>query len=105
MSCIGREAYLDLLNDMVEAVPPYLGRIRAAIETANGADLDHQAHAMRGMVSYFGCVGLTRRLHALRGTLPAADQAAAIHAELDALWRQSHAAIKEWERTLPEFNR
>lgn len=102
---IGVVDYLDLLGDVIADVPGQLDQIRAAIEQGDELHLKARAHALRGLVAYFGCVGMSGRLAELErqeGIAP--GQAAAIHAELDDLWQQSLSALKTWEKSLPGFS-
>jgi hypothetical protein len=101
---IGVVDYLDLLGDVIEDVPVQLGQIQAAIEQGDMVHLKARAHALRGLVAYFGCVAMTARLADLErqdNILP--GQAAATHAELQDLWHQSLAALRAWEKSLPDF--
>ena len=63
-----------------------------------------RAHGLRGVLAYFGCVAVTKRLAQLetQECVPP-EQAAGIHAELLDLWEQSLAALAEWEKSVPDF--
>jgi hypothetical protein len=105
---LGLESYLDLLDGVIQSVPDYLTNIHTDILTGNHQNLDHNTHALRGMLSYFGCIALCTRLDDFRitksnPTSPPAEQAGAIHAGLMALWEATFSAIKAWEKTVPEF--
>lgn len=101
---IGIADYLDLLNDVIRDVPSHLENIRIAIRDGNTREFKNLAHTFRGMISHFGCIAMTARLAQLEhyeSIVP--NQAAAIHAELQALWGQSLAALKDWEKSVPNF--
>ena len=101
---LGYDDYLDLLSDVIRDVPGHLDAVRAANLAGNPADVSSRVHSFRGMVSYFGCIALTGRLAELeRQPAIAPTQAAAIHAELQDLWDRSLAAIKDWEKSVPDF--
>ena len=101
---LGRGDYLDLLNDVIQSVPLQLERIRSAIEDGRANQLAATAHELRGMLLYFGCDAMTRRLDPLENqpVIPPAE-ATAIHAQLLSIWQQSLAAIKLWEESVPDF--
>ena len=101
---LGKDDYLDLLNDVMLSVPVRLERIRVAIEDEDAKQLAATAHELRGMLLYFGCDAMTRRLDPLeqQPVVPPAE-ADAIHADLLSIWQQSLAAIKLWEQSVPEF--
>lgn len=101
---IGYEDYLDLLGDIISDVPKHLELVRDAIQAGNPKDVSSRAHSFRGMISYYGCAALMARLTVLdhHPDVPA-DQADAIFTELQTLWNQTLAAIKEWEKSVPEF--
>jgi HPt (histidine-containing phosphotransfer) domain-containing protein len=101
---IGIDDYRELLGDVVIEVPQQLEQIREAIQQGDAVTLKARAHGLRGLLAYFGCVAMTRRLAHLEtqaGVAPA--QADATHAELQALWEQSLAALAEWEKSVPDF--
>jgi hypothetical protein len=102
---IGREDYLDILNDVTRDIPSHLERIRDAIATGDTIERKSRLHSTRGMISYFGCVVLMTRLFQIehQETIPT-DQADTIHGELHTLWEKSLAALKDWEMTVPEFS-
>lgn len=100
----GHADYLDLLGDVIHDVPGHLERLRTAISAGNPGEIRAAAHSLRGMLSYFGCVALTTRLADFEHqTAIPPEQAAPIHAELSGLWEKTLAAIKEWEKTVPDF--
>ncbi len=101
---LGYEDYLDLLGDVIRDVPGHLESIHTAILAGNSADVSTRVHSFRGMVSYFGCIALTGRLAELeRQPAIAPTEAAAIHTELQDLWDRSLAALKDWEKSVPDF--
>jgi HPt (histidine-containing phosphotransfer) domain-containing protein len=101
---IGYDDYLELLGDVIHDVPGHLDRIRASIEAGDSAAVKSRVHSFRGMVSYFGCIALTDRLAVMEHHPEIApDQAATIHSELQNLWDRSLAAIKDWEKSVPDF--
>lgn len=101
---IGYDDYIDLLGDAVTDVTVHLAAIQAAIQQGNQADLRARSHSLRGMLSYFGCTAMTTRLKLLEeNTALTPPQAALMHAELETMWVKSLAAIKAWEKTVPEF--
>lgn len=101
---IGRMDYLDLLGDVMRDVPLHLESIRSAIQEGDITELQARAHNLRGMISYFGCAAMAARLARLElHETIAPDQARAVHTELQSIWEQSLAAIKQWEKTIPEF--
>jgi hypothetical protein len=103
---IGYDDYIDLLGDAVTDVTLHLTAIQAAIQQGNQAELRARSHSLRGMLSYFGCIAMTSRLKLLEeNTSLTPPQAALMHAELEAMWVKSLAAIKAWEKTVPEFAR
>ncbi len=101
---IGYDDYLDLLSDVVRDVPRHLEGIRASIDAGNSTDVRSRLHSFRGMISYFGCIALTDRLAGMEQhpEIPP-DQAVGIHSELQSLWDRSLAAIKDWEKSVPDF--
>lgn len=100
----GISAYHELIADVVADVPTHLAGIRAAIEESSYSELRTRAHSCRGMLSNFGCIGMTARLARFEHeTLTPAAQAADIHTELETLWQRTLAAIRCWETTVPEF--
>jgi len=101
---LGRGDYLDLLNDVIQSVPVQLERIRAAIADGRAKRVSATAHELRGMLLYFGCDAMTRRLDPLENqpAIPPGE-AATIHADLLSIWQQSLAAIKRWEQSVPDF--
>jgi len=101
---IGYDDYLDILNDVIRDVPNHLEGIRTSFRAGNSAEVGSRLHSFRGMISYFGCAALTHRLAELElHPLVPQDQADAIHAELQDLWDRSLAAIKDWEKSAPDF--
>lgn len=104
LAVIGYPDYLELLGDLVREVPEQLTKLKRAIEQQSKDDLKTTAHSMLGILAYFGCLAMARRLAALEhGELPPASQAAAVELDLRGLWEASLAAIKEWEKSVPEF--
>lgn len=103
---IGYDDYIDLLCDAIQDVTVHLTAIQAAIQQGNQSDLRARSHSLRGMLSYFGCIAMTSRLKLLEQNLALTPpQAAMIHTELETLWVNSLAAIKVWEKTVPDFAR
>ena len=101
---LGYDDFRELLSDVIRDVPGHLESFRAAIHAGNPADVSSRVHTFRGMVSYFGCIALTGRLAELEHhPAIAPTEAPAIHAELQDLWNRSLAAIKNWEKSVPEF--
>ena len=106
LTVLGPDDFLELLGDVVQDVPGYLENIHSAIRDNNLVELKSCSHSMRGMLANFGCIGMTAYLHQLeyeRVVTP--DLADSTHAELQDLWDRSMAAIKEWEKTVPDFVR
>lgn len=100
---LGYADYLDLLGDVVRDVPGHLDSIRSAILAGNSAEVSTRIHSLRGMVSYFGCIGLTGRLAELEHQPAIAPTAAAvIHTELPELWDRRLAALKNWQKSVPD---
>ncbi len=104
LAFIGLEDFLDILGDVVRDVPGCLENIRSAIHASDTAALKARAHSLRGMLANFGCIAMTARLARIEH-LDSIDpaEAGAVHEELQQLWEKSHAAIKEWEKSVPEF--
>jgi len=103
---LGPVAYDEILNDAIHQIPIYLAQINDAIIDGNAPRLNASAHRIRGTLLTFGCIAMSERCDCLelhKNVTP--DHAAAIHAELLALWNQSLAAIREWEKSVPEFAR
>ncbi len=101
---IGFADYHELLADVIRDSPAYLDAIRDAIRDGDLEKLKTKTHSLRGMISFFGCIGMTSKLARLgECSSVAPDRAAAIHAELLSLWEASLAAIEEWETCVPEF--
>ena len=101
---LGAAAYRDILGDATRLLPAYLAAIRDSIAENDVAKLNASAHKARGTLLTFGCAAMTKKcdeLEILKTLIP--NQALAIHAELEALWQQTLAAIKQWERSVPEF--
>ncbi|MES2924315.1 MAG: response regulator [Verrucomicrobiota bacterium] len=104
LAAIGLEDFHDLLGDVIQDIPAHLEKIRTAIHADDTPELKARAHTFRGMIANYGCIALAERLTRLEyhdPLIPA--QAAAIQAELQDLWDSSLAAIKEWEKSVPEF--
>ncbi len=102
---LGREDFSELLEDMRNDVPKYLALIHSAMQAGDGEGSSAAAHSCRGMLSYFGCVALNVRLTTIeKFDSVSPSQATPIFDELTELWAESLAAIKEWERGVPEFN-
>jgi HPt (histidine-containing phosphotransfer) domain-containing protein len=100
----GNSAYHELIADVVADVPTHLSGIRAALEDRSSTELRAKAHSCRGMLSNFGCIGMTARLARFEHeSLPPPTEAATIHAELETLWQRTLTAIRGWETTVPEF--
>lgn len=101
---IGYEDYLDLLADITRDVPVHLEAIRAAVHAGNPEEFSSRVHSFRGMICYLGCIVLTRRLTEMEFHQRfAPDQHAAVHSELQDLWDRSLSAIKDWEKSVPDF--
>ena len=75
---LGIDDYVEMLGDLMREVPEQLEQIRIAIEQGNLEDCREHAHSMRGILGYFGCVTMTRRLASLesRTSLMPEDAAA-----------------------------
>lgn len=102
---LGLADYLDLLGDVIQDVPGHLEMIHSAIRDNDVPALNARAHSMRGMLANFGCIGMTGFLHRLEYDGPVPPEFAdTVHTELEILWQQSLAAIKEWETSVPEFS-
>lgn len=101
---IGYDDYIDLLGDVIRDVATHLVSIQTAIQQGNLVDLRARSHSLRGMLSYFGCIAMTARLKVLEESSSLTPpQAAAIHGELQSLWDQSLTAIRNWEKSVPNF--
>jgi HPt (histidine-containing phosphotransfer) domain-containing protein len=102
---IGYDEYLELYADLLQEVPLQLEQIRAAIQQDDTLERKNIAHALRGILAYFGCAAMSARLAELEvpATVTPPDQATAIHTELLALWETSLAAIQHWEKSVPGF--
>lgn len=101
---IGVADYLELLGEVIEDVPVQLAQIRDSIQQGNVPQVKARTHGLRGLVAYFGCVAMTARLACLENQDQCSpEQASAIHLELQALWQQSLAALREWEKSLPGY--
>ena len=101
---LGGDDYRELLGDLIREVPEQLDRMRTAIAAGDVAECRQRAHSLRGILGYFGCVVMTARLGALESrdaVMP--EEAATIHADFQDLWHNSLAAIREWEKSVPEF--
>jgi len=99
---IGVADYLELLGDVIKDVPVQLESIRSAIAEEDLSRLKARTHGLRGLLAYFGCIGMTGRLAELESqTSVLPEQSAVIHAELQDLWQRSLAALKQWEKSLP----
>lgn len=103
---LGPLAYDEILNDAIHQIPIYLAQIKAAIMDGNAQQLKACAHRIRGTLLTFGCVAMGAHCSRLEfHTSVTSDQAATIHSELLSLWNQSLAAIRVWEKSVPEFAR
>ena len=104
LAILGIEDFHDILGDVVRDVPGCLKSLRAAIRAGDIATLKARAHSLRGMLANFGCVAMTARLARIEH-LESIDptEADAVQTELQQLWDQSLAAIKAWEKSVPEF--
>jgi HPt (histidine-containing phosphotransfer) domain-containing protein len=101
---IGIDDYRELLGDVAIEAPQRLGQIRDAFQQGDSAMLKDRAHGLRGLLAYFGCVAVTKRLAQLETQeIVPPEQAASTHAELLDLWEQSLAALAEWEKSVPDF--
>ena len=104
LAILGIEDFHEILGDVVRDVPGCLDNLRAAIHAGDIAALKARAHSLRGMLGNFGCVAMTARLariEHIESIDPA--EADAVQTELQQLWEQSVAAIKAWEKAVPEF--
>lgn len=101
---LGAADYHDLFGDVTGSVPDRIQRIGAAIQAGNAKQLRADAHELRGMLLYFGCEAMTRRLNLLElPPSPATAEAGAIQEQLLELWQQSLAAIQQWQQSVPEL--
>jgi len=101
---LGVDDYVEMLGDLIGEVPEQLDRMRDAIQSGDIADCRQAAHSLRGILGYFGCVAMTARLGQLEGRPSlAAEEAPTIHAEFQSLWSASLAAIRQWEKSVPDF--
>jgi len=101
---LGLDDYVEMLGDVMGEVPEQLERIRSSIEQGDFADCRQAAHSLRGILGYFGCAAMTTRLGQLEGRQSfAPEEAATIHAEFQTLWSASLAAIRQWEKSIPDF--
>ena len=101
---LGAEVYHEILNDAMPQISELIASIRDAIAANDPAMLNHAAHKACGTLLTFGCTALAQRCQSLESLNPVIpSQAASIHAELESLWSQSLAAIKQWELSVPEF--
>lgn len=101
---LGIADYRELLGDVLREVPEQLVNIRDFIRQGDSVQRKQCAHSLRGILGYFGCVAMTARftqVEAEETIMP--EQADAIYAELETLWQNSLAAIREWEKSVPEF--
>ena len=101
---LGIDDYLEMLGDLMREVPAQLTRLRSAIEQGNSDDCKQCAHMMRGILGYFGCVAMTDKLASLENqpNLPPTE-ATATYQDFQALWQHSLTAIREWEKSIPDF--
>ena len=104
LAILGIKDFHEILGDVVRDVPGCLESLRAAIHAGDIAALKARAHSLRGMLGNFGCVAMTARLAQIEH-LESIDptEADAVQTELQQLWDQSLAAIKAWEKAVPEF--
>ena len=101
---LGMDTYRELLGDVILEVPAKLEHIRTAIEQDDFPECKLHVHALRGILAYFGCVAMTTRLAQVENQQGIAPElAAATCAELQTLWDNSLAAIREWENSQPDF--
>lgn len=101
----GHADFLELLEDMKNDIPIRFAAVREAMIAGDAGECSAAAHVSRGALSYFGCVALNKRLaeiEALETVGP--SQAESYFTELNTIWDNTLAAIKEWERGVPEFN-
>lgn len=101
---IGVADYLSLLDDVIEDIPAQLAQIRDCMEQGNFPQVKARAHGLRGLVAYFGCVAMTTRLARLENQAEfSPETAASIHLELQVVWEQSLAALRQWEKSHDGF--
>jgi HPt (histidine-containing phosphotransfer) domain-containing protein len=101
---IGIDDYHELLGDVTLEAPEHLRQIKVAIQQGDAATIKTRAHGLRGLLAYFGCVAVTKRLAQLETQeIVPPEQADSTHAELLDLWEQSLAALAEWEKSVPDF--
>jgi HPt (histidine-containing phosphotransfer) domain-containing protein len=101
---LGVAAYREILDDAMGQIPDLFATIRDAIGENDIVKLNHAAHKVCGTLLTFGCVTLEERCKALQIQKSfSAGQVAAVHTELLALWEQTLAAIREWEKSVPDF--
>ena len=100
---IGVADYLRLLAEVIEDIPHQIEQIRSSIQEDNVPQARARAHGLRGLVAYFGCVAMTERLANLEKQQEFSPvQAPVIHAELEAIWQQSLAALNAWQQSIVE---
>jgi len=101
---LGMADFHELLGDMLREVPLQLDQIATTIRQGDVAECKLQAHSLRGILGYFGCVAMTARLNEIEkqdSIMP--EIAEDIHTELLTLWENSLVAIREWEKSVPQF--
>ena len=105
LPCMGLENHLELLGDISEATAEYMQSIHGSIRTGNHKSLKEILHKLRGMLLQYGFLALPARLKQLEELHESItpDQADEVLTELQSLWSTGFAAIKEWEKTVPEF--
>ena len=101
---LGFDDYVEMLGDLMREVPEQLERMRCSIQQGDFADCKQCAHSLRGILGYFGCVAMTTRLGQLENRQSLApEEAATTYAEFQTLWPDSLAAIRQWEKSIPDF--
>ena len=101
---LGVADYVEMFGDLMCEVPQQLARMHSAIAGGDLAECRQCAHSLRGILGYFGCVAMTVRLAELENresVMP--EEASAIYGEFHTLWHDSCAAIREWEKSIPDF--
>ncbi|MEN9974585.1 MAG: hypothetical protein RLZZ282_591, partial [Verrucomicrobiota bacterium] len=105
LTFIGIDGYKEVISGATAATSSYLESILTTVAHAESQQLKELLHKFRGMLLQIGCDAMPARLLELESlALPTPDQAHAIQTELATLWQLTLAAIKEWEKSIPEFN-
>ncbi len=104
LAFIGHDGYQEIIDDAINATSLYLDAIDSAIQLDNQQELREYLHKFRGMLLQIGCHAMPVRLQQLENKSLTPAQAPALREELKNLWQQSLRAIREWEKSIPEFN-